>query len=114
MVLRERRQGAQRPREHGRAERPFQRQSVEREDQGLGARPRRLAAVASGAAAEVGLAWEGPGSHERKRDGLTHTQHLYHHVQVGTQFHSFQFNRRNWLDRSNTLHKICCKFSMCC
>ena len=85
MVLRERRQGAQRAREHGRADRPLQRESFDREDEGLGSRPRRLAAVAPGAAAEVGDAGQGPGGHERKRDGLTHTHHLHQHVQVLTK-----------------------------
>ena len=66
MVLRQCRQGEERSRQHGRVDRPLQRQDVEREDQSLGSRPRRLATLAASAAAQVGPSRQRAGGHERK------------------------------------------------
>ena len=66
MVLRQRRQGEERSRQHGRADRPLQRQDAKRKDQSLGSGPRRLATITTGAAAQVGSSRQRPGCHERK------------------------------------------------
>ena len=66
MVLRQRGQGAQRARQHVRVDRLVPPEDLDRKNQSLGSRPRRLETFASSSAVEVGPVGQGSSRHERE------------------------------------------------